>query len=188
MADIKKLTDEELVAFVVEKDKEAYGELVKRYQNKLVRYADYLLQDRHIAEDVVQDSFIKAFVNLKGFDVKKKFSSWIYRIVHNESINKINKNRKKISLDANEWIKEVFASSDNVEEDFEKKEMAGRVRACLNKLSLKYRSPLTLFYLEEETYEEISDILRMPVSTVGTRIRRGREKLAEIYKGGEISG
>ena len=75
MTDIKKLTDEELVTFVIEKDKEVYGELVKRYQDKLVRYADYLLQDKHTAEDAVQDSFIKAFVNLKGFDVKKKFSN-----------------------------------------------------------------------------------------------------------------
>jgi len=60
MVDIKKLSDEELVIFIVEKDKEAYGELVIRYQEKLVRYADYLLQDMHVAEDVVQDSFIKA--------------------------------------------------------------------------------------------------------------------------------
>jgi len=188
MVDIKKLSDEELVIFVIEKDKEAYGELVIRYQEKLIRYADYLLQDMHVAEDVVQDSFIKAYVNLKGFNVKKKFSSWIYRIVHNEAINKINKDKKKISLDANEWIKDIFDSGDNIEADFERTETVRMVRSCLKKLPYKYRSSLTLYYLEDKTYEEISDILRMPTSTVGTRIKRGKEKLAEICKGGVENG
>jgi RNA polymerase sigma-70 factor (ECF subfamily) len=182
MIDIKKLSDEELVTFVIEKEKEAYGELVKRYQDKLVRYANYLLQDIHIAQDIVQDSFIKAFVNLKGFNTKKKFSSWIYRIVHNEAINRIKRDRKMISLEKNSWIKEVFDSGENIEADFEREETVRLVRGCLKKLPYDYRSPLTLFYLEEKTYEEISDILKMPTSTVGTRIRRGKEKLAEICK------
>jgi RNA polymerase sigma-70 factor (ECF subfamily) len=182
MVDIKKLSDEELVTFVIEKEKEAYVELVKRYEEKLVRYANYLLQDVHIAEDVVQDSFIKAFVNLKGFNTKKKFSSWIYRIVHNEAINKIKKDKKKISLEKNSWIKEVFDSGEDIEADFEKAETVKMVRSCLKKLSFDYRSPLSLFYLEEKTYDEISDILKMPTSTVGTRIRRGKEKLAKICK------
>lgn len=182
MKNIKKLTDSELVVYVIEKDKEAYGEIVKRYEKKLLRYADYLLQNKHKAEDVVQEAFIKAYVNLKSFDTKRKFSSWIYRIVHNEAINKIKKEKGKISLEANEWIKEVFDSGEDIQADYEKEETANMVRSCLDKLSVKYRSPLTLFYLEDRTYEEIGDILKMPTSSVGTRIRRGRKKLAEICK------
>jgi RNA polymerase sigma-70 factor (ECF subfamily) len=180
MLNLKSYSDEDLVEYVIKKEKEAYGELVKRYQEKLLRYANYLLQDEHMAEDVVQESFIKAFVNLKGFNTKRVFSSWIYRIVHNEAINKIRKDKRKISLDTNSWIKETFHSGEDIEADFEKEETVKMVRSCIKKLSLNYRSPLTLYYLEGKSYEEISEILKMPINTVGTRIRRGKKRLAEI--------
>ena len=69
------------------KDQELYGEVVRRYQDKLLRYADYLMQNESRAADVTQNAFIKAFINLNSFDTGKKFSSWIYRITHNEAIN-----------------------------------------------------------------------------------------------------
>ena len=92
--DVDKKTDEELVEIVRSEDKELYSELVYRYEDKLVRYANYLIGDEHKAADAVQEAFIKAFINIKSFDLKKKFSSWIYRIVHNESINLVKKDKK----------------------------------------------------------------------------------------------
>ena len=182
------LSDEELVALVCNQDQEQYRELVKRYQDKLMRYAIGLIQDEDKAADVVQQAFIKAFVNLRGFNTKKKFSSWIYRIVHNEAINYIKKYQKEISLEANLWLEQSLVSNNNVEEDFDRKQARKVLYLSLQKLPLKYRSPLVLFYLEEKTYEEISDVLRIPVGTVGTRINRGKKLMRTIYgrNGGEI--
>ena len=99
MADVRTLSDEELVTIIRKNDKEQYAEIVRRYQDKLRRYATVLVHDDQRALDIVQESFIKAFIHLQGFNTKKKFSSWLYRIVHNEAINAVKKTRKEVSFD-----------------------------------------------------------------------------------------
>jgi len=98
MTTYENLSDEGLVGLVRSKDQELYAVLMRRYQAKLLRYANYLVRNNQRAEDVVQEAFIKAFVNLQGFNTKKKFSSWIYRIVHNEAINQLKKYSKEVRL------------------------------------------------------------------------------------------
>ncbi len=187
MAEIQKLTDEELVELVRTKDQEQYRELVERYQMRLLRYAGCLTNDTEAAQDVVQQAFIKAFINLHGFNIKKKFSSWIYRIVHNEAINYLKSKKKEVLL--NEAMRKniVYSSFSNFEEILEKKERRQFLLNSLEDLSIDYRAPLTLFYFEERTYSEISHILRIPVGTVGTRINRGKKYLKKLYlsKGGK---
>lgn len=179
--EIGKLSDEKLVELVREKDQELYRELVRRYQAKLLRYAQWLVNDPDRAADVVQEALVKAFINLKGFNTKKKFSSWIYRIVHNEAINLVKKERKKISLENNQWLEQIANGEEGPEEKLAKKEVQKMVNQCLKKLPVAYREPLALHYLEERSYEEISDILRMPMGTVGTRINRGKKMMKRIY-------
>src|SRR4030042_4305085 len=99
MSDISKLSDEEIADIVRTKDKDVYAEIIKRYQEKLMRYANYILGDEQKGADVVQEAFIKAYINLNGFDTKKKFGSWIYRIVHNEAMNVLNKYKKQQPMD-----------------------------------------------------------------------------------------
>ena len=140
-----------------------------------------MIQDEDKAADIVQQAFIKAFVNLKGFKLKKKFSSWIYRIVHNEAINFIKKQSKEVSLEANGWLKEALKSKTNIEQEFDQKQTRKQLSACLKQLPLKYRSPLILFYLEEKSYQEVSEVLRIPTGTVGTRINRGKKLIRIIY-------
>ncbi|MCX6779835.1 MAG: sigma-70 family RNA polymerase sigma factor, partial [Candidatus Magasanikbacteria bacterium] len=97
-------TDEQLVAHIREKDKELYSEIIRRYETKLSHYLRKFFRNPDELEDVLQEVFIKVYRNLYGFDVDKKFSSWIYRITHNEAINHLKKNyRKNISLDETEW-------------------------------------------------------------------------------------
>ncbi len=170
MQNLKELTDEEIVKLVISKDKNIYNELVKRYENKLLRYVKYITNNSHKAEDVVQETFIKTFINLKGFNKKLKFSSWIYRIAHNEAINALEKHKKEVKIDENIFIDE----KENLELELDKKIVMEKVKKCLNKISLLYREPVSLFYLEEKSYEEISDILRIPIGTVGTRINRAK--------------
>lgn len=181
MKGVKNLNDEELVRLACTQDQELYAEVVRRYQDKLMRYATYLIQDKDRAADVVQEAFIKAFVNLRSFDTKKKFSSWIYRITHNEALNHIKKHKREVPL-GGELSEQVAISSSDIEEDFDKQQLKKMVISCLNMLPPIYRSPLVLSYLEGKSYEEISDILRMPIGTVGTRINRGKKLLAAICR------
>lgn len=182
MEDVKKLSDEELVDVIRSQNQELFKELMQRYQNKLLRYASYFVRDQEKAEDVVQEAFIKTFINLQGFNTKKKFSSWIYRIVHNEAINQIKRSKKEISLESNLWIREKLVDDTNLEEDFVRKQAREILILCLEELPLIYRVILTLFYLEEKSYEEISDILRIPVGTVGARINRGKKIMRKIWQ------
>ena len=176
MKDFKNKTDEEIVELVRIKNKELYAVIIERYENKLVRYAEYLIGDYDKASDAVQDSFIKAYINLNGFDVKKKFSSWIYRIVHNEAINLIDKNKKTIKLDPDV----DFDSGVNIEDTYVKEELVSHAHSCLEEMDINYREPLSLYYIENKSYEEISDILRLPMGTVAVRINRAKVILKKI--------
>lgn len=171
------LTDEQVVTKVFE-NKENYQELVERYLEPLRRYVYYLTANEEATEDIIQETFIKVFVNLRSFNTKKKFSTWIYRIAHNEAVNYL---RKKKFL----WFGESsrdWSSNEDLVEDMEKKEVVEAVHKCLNSLPLKYKSVLTLYFLEEKTYEEISDILRVPMGTVATNISRGKKIMKSICK------
>lgn len=176
MREVQKLSDEEIVEIVKNKDKEFFAEIIKRYEVKLLRYATYLLNDSQKAQDTVQDSFIKAYINLNSFNKKYKFSSWIYRIVHNEAINFINKNKNEKSLFQDIEIE----SEENLEEEYSKGEIVNMIKTCVNKMPIMYKEPLTLYYLEEKSYLEISDILRIPTATVGVRISRAKALMKKI--------
>lgn len=170
MPETNLLSDEELVILIRTKEKERFTDIVGRYQDKLLRYAAYLIHDEHKAMDVVQDAFIKAYINLNGFDIKKKFSSWIYRIVHNEAMNSVKKYHKEVPF----LQGADFQSEENIEQDFSKKETIEKTQECLKEMSVLYGEPLALYYLDEKSYEEISDILRIPMGTVATRINRAK--------------
>ena len=169
-------TDETLVIIVRTRDKEAYAEIIRRYQSKLLRYAQFLVGDPHCAADIVQESFIKAYINLNGFNEKKKFSSWIYRIVHNEALNAVKK-RKKLAP-----IHEEIENDDGItiEDVYIKNAMVHYAHECLEAMPLLYREPLSLYYLEEKSYDEISDILQISLGTVGTRINRAKAIMKTI--------
>jgi RNA polymerase sigma-70 factor (ECF subfamily) len=176
MEKYKKLTDEQIVVEVRTKDKELYLEIVLRYQDKLLRYANSLSSDKNKSIDIVQNSFIKAFINLNSFNEKMKFSTWIYRIVHNELINELKKYKKEIRLDEEIEIE----SEENIELDFEKQEIKKEIENCLSELPILYKEIITLFFIEEKSYKEISDILRIPVGTVGIRINRAKILIKKI--------
>ena len=170
MENYKTLSDEQLVEEVRSKDQELYTHIVDRYQIKIMRYAKYLIYDEHKAADVVQETFIKAFINLNGFDTRKKFSSWIYRIAHNEAMNSVKKYHRESPLSPDFDL----PSSEDIEEEFTKKEIIDKTRDCLTQMPVLYSEPLALYYLEDKPYDEISDILRLPIGTVGTRINRAK--------------
>jgi len=176
MKDLSRLSDEKIVEIVRTSDNEVYAEIIKRYKEKLLRYATYLIKDEQKAADIVQDTFIKVYVNLNSFNTKKKFSSWIYRITHNETMNVIKKHKKEVMMP-----EDFDGSSEvNIEKEYDEKELREMIKICLDEIPLKYRESLSLYYLEEKSYKEVSDILRIPVGTVGTRINRGKLLMKKI--------
>lgn len=176
MFEYKNKSDEEVTRYIQSKDQEAYFIIVERYQDKLMRYVNSIIHDASKASDIVQETFIKAFINLRSFDNKKKFSSWIYRIAHNEALNSVKKNRREVYMDDDF----DFPSDENIVDNFERKELVSQIEKCMNKMSLIYSAPLILYAIEEKTYEEISDILRIPMGTVATRISRAKLLMKNI--------
>lgn len=171
-----ELTDEQIIEKIRNSNPDLYAVIIERYQKKLIRYVNNLIKNENKAVDVVQESFIKAYINLNNFNIEKKFSSWIYRIAHNQAINLAKKYQKETPL-LEDWD---FKSEDDIEKDFEEKETKEKVEKCLNNIPLLYSEPLSLYYLDEKSYEEISDILRIPMGTVATRINRAKKIIKKI--------
>lgn len=178
---IDTLTDEHVVPLVLE-NAECYGVLMRRYQDKLDRYIRRLgvrvLEDR---QDVLQDIFLKAYRNLNGFDTDLSFSSWIYRIAHNEAISWYRKKNVRPEghlVDDAETIF-MFAEAAEVLPSTQTRERinAEEIHRALHQVSEKYRGVLVLRFFEHKEYEEISDILKIPVGTVGTLLHRGKDAL-----------
>lgn len=173
-----QLTDEEIVEKVRSIDRDLYALLIQRYQGKLFRYVTHLIIDEQMAVDVVQETFIKAYVNLNGFDIRKKFSSWIYRIAHNEAMNIVKRHTREVPFPARLDVE----SNEDIEEDLGRQENVEMVEKCLKSMSILYAEPLTLYFFEEKTYAEISDILRIPIGTVATRVSRAKALMKQLCR------
>lgn len=175
--------DEEIVRKIQKGDTKALGEIIDRYQDKLVRYVSRLIFDNVSAEDIVQDTFIKVYKNIQSFDTKRRFSPWIYRIAHNEAMTFVKKRREKVPIES---VENYLSSDTDLEKDavekFDKPVIYKELLKNLSYIPLKYREPLILKIFEEKSYEEISDILHIPIGTVGTLISRGKNKLKEKMK------
>lgn len=176
-------TDEAIAEEVQRGNRERYGLLVERYEQKMSRYVRRFLYDADDAADVVQDVFVKAYINIKSFDIKQRFSPWMYRIAHNECINSIKKKKREPLpfFDADALFPHPVAR-ERADDEMQVKQIRLALDRCLKELDAKYREPLILYYFEELEYREISDILRIPVSTVGVRLNRGRVILKERYE------
>ncbi len=176
-------TDEEIVIEIKKGDKEKFGILINRYVEKLKRYARKFIQDKVDIEDLVQDVFIKAYQNIQSFDESRKFSPWIYRIAHNEFVNQIRKKitQKILPIDFDTFFPhpEALEKADTDTEAFFTEKI---LEEYLNKLDPKYREVLVLYFYEEMDYKQIGEVLAIPVSTVGVRIIRAKEKLKLLIK------
>lgn len=178
-----QMTDEEIVRRTLV-DKEAFTPLIERYETKLARYLERLgvgiLEDR---EDILQNAFIKAYKNLNSFDPTLVFSSWMYRIAHNEAMSffRFKHARPQVILSEESEIlltelhDETADTSQLTELRLSREELA----KALETLPQRYRDALALRYFENRSYTEMSDILEVPVGTVSTLLYRAKRALRE---------
>ncbi|MCK5123249.1 MAG: RNA polymerase sigma factor [Candidatus Pacebacteria bacterium] len=176
-----QLTDEEIARLVQSGEIESFDILIERYEAKMKRYAKRFLFDYEEAEDLAQEVFLKVYINIQSFKTSKKFSSWIYRIAHNEFINAIKKKGKEpISFFDSDVLFPHPVSKENTDKQITESELRAMLDKCINKLKPKYREPIVLYYFEELSYKEIADILCIPISTVGIRLRRGKKIMQSL--------
>lgn len=175
------MTDEEIVSAVQKGEHAAFSHIIQRYQGKIYSYIFRLTNHPEDANDITQEVFLKAYRNLHTVDTERKFSSWIYRIAHNESVNWLKKKtRTKVeSLDAHMDQGIQIPSSIDVAHQYVQQEEQKEVRLAISALPEKYRRVLELRYLHEYSYQEISKALGKPINTVGTLINRAKKLMLE---------
>ena len=179
---MSELSDEKIATLVQAGDAEAFGELISRYEAKLKRYARKFLNSEDDIEDLVQDVFIKSYMNIQSFNTTLRFSPWIYRIAHNTFVNELKrKHRMGFFFFNADTILPQLPSKETADSGTLNAELREELDILIKELPPKYREVIILHYLESLSYQEISDILQIPVTTVGVRMTRAREKLRECY-------
>ena len=176
-----ELTDEEIARRALS-DKEAFALLIGRYEAKLARYLERLgVGAREDREDILQNAFIKAYMNLNSFDPALAFSSWMYRIAHNEAMSffRAKRARPQIILDgAGDTLITEFADEGADPAALAESRLSqGELAKALAAVPSAYRDVLTLRFFEGRSYSEISDILEVPIGTVSTLLYRAKRAL-----------
>jgi RNA polymerase sigma-70 factor, ECF subfamily len=171
---------------VIKGDQEAFGEIVEIYKNSIYQLCFRMLGNRHEAEDIAQEAFIRAYLNINTFNQDLKFSTWLFRIATNLCIDRMRKKKPDHYLDAEvkgteglTMYSQIPSNTPLPEEELESLELHETVQKEILKLPDKYRSAIVLKYMEELSLNEISEILDLPLGTVKTRIHRGREALRQ---------
>lgn len=186
---LKSLGDSEIVQAFLDGDQRAFGELVNRYDNRLVNFVYRTVGDRERAQDLVQETFVRVYRHLERFDQSKKFSTWIYTIASNLAKNELrNRSRNPLVLfqtikknwDAEhrplEWEDTQFKPDDLYRKRFLKE----KVEEAVDQLPEHHRIVFVLRELEGKTYEEIADITGCNLGTVKSRLNRARNNFAQI--------
>lgn len=185
--EIEEKSDIELVKLSLE-NQDNYVFIINKYEDKITRYIRRLgnLSNEDI-EDLLQDIFLKVYKNLNNFNPELKFSSWIYRIAHNETINKFKRNHS-VNLDfddidflVNKMSDCIDCHKENIESDLDNKISRVKINEVLSIMDIKYKEVLVLKFIEEKDYNEISDIIKKPINTVGTLINRAKKQFKKIY-------
>ena len=173
-----------LVSLAREGNRQAFAELVTMYKGKLYHLAYRMLSNKQEAEDVVQEAFLRMYEHLGRYDSTHKFSTWIYRIATNLCIDRLRRRKAVYSLDADmtdgdgmDMYASLQSGDPTPEHQLILSERQKIIAKAMDALPAKYKSAMALKYYQDLSLQEISDILHIPVSTVKTRIHRGREYL-----------
>jgi RNA polymerase sigma-70 factor (ECF subfamily) len=174
--------DLELVQQVKEGDQLAYAELVKRHQKALLRLVLKFARDLDLAEDILQDSFVKAYQKINQFEGRSSFKSWLYRIAINTAKNKLRSLKKEqVSLDDVQVSQSAEAESALLREAVQK-----RMKEEIDELPDKQKTALTLRVYEDMSFKEIAQIMDCPYDTAKANYRHGLMKLKAAMGGDEL--
>jgi len=176
-----------LVAQARQGDTVAFGELVRRYEGKIFRLAQHITQNREDAEDVLQETFLKAYEHLDQFQGNSKFYTWAVRIAVNQALMKLRRRKTDRSVSLDETIdtgedtivREIAAWGEDPEERFSREELGEILDSAVQSLETPYRSVFVLRDIEELSTEETADALGLSIPAVKSRLLRARLQLRE---------
>ena len=179
-----KQIDYDLIRRAIDNDQSAYKELLDKYRQRVYYLVRKMIFDAEEADDLTQEAFIKAFNNLKSFNFEFAFSTWLFKIASNNCIDYLRKKRLKtysmntpVKQKDGETQQEYPDSNPNVEKRMIQEETSKQIKNAIASLPEKYQQAIIMRHTEEKSYEEISEILELPLGTVKARIFRARELL-----------
>ena len=183
-----RLTDQEIVLLARAGREAAYRELVRRYERPVFALVYRMVRDRELAEDLAQETFVKALNAIESYRPEFKFSSWIFKIANNAAIDHLRRRElDTLSLDGSPHAEtpeamqatalQIGARQESPLDAVEAKELGGAIEAAIGGLRPEYRSCILLRHVEGRAYEEIAEILDLPLGTVKTYIHRARNEL-----------
>lgn len=182
--------DEGLITRALTGDQSAYTELLNRHRSAISRIILKIVRDRDETEDLVQETFMRAFHSLASYRSEYRFSTWLYKIAANCAIDSIRKKKiEALSLDKPVPTRDGSVEIDlpdtsyNPEDDLWQKQRRLSIDEAIDSLPPKYRDVILYRHRDDQSYEEIAQILKLPVGTVKARIFRARELLKKKLKG-----
>lgn len=190
---LRDKTDQDVVALAKQGVEEAYRELIRRYERPVFSLIFRMVRNRELAEDLSQETFIKVLNAIQSYRPEFKFSSWVFKIANNASIDHIRKRElDTLSLegsphaDTPELIEATALQISERGEDqlaeVENRELGGTIERAIEQLRPEYRSCILLRHVEGRSYEEIAEVLNLPLGTVKTYIHRARNELRILLK------
>lgn len=185
--------DSALAQEAAEGRESAFRELLERYERPVFALVYRMVRERDLAEDLAQDAFIRAFRGIGTYKPEYKFSSWIFKIAHNVTIDHLRRRRlDTISLEGSRYprtdeererSRPVVASSDeSPAEHLENQELRGEIEEAIGKLRPHYRAVILLRHVEGRSYQEIAEITELPLGTVKTYIHRARVEMRKLLQ------
>ncbi|MGD8496601.1 MAG: sigma-70 family RNA polymerase sigma factor [Gemmatimonadales bacterium] len=191
-------TDKELADLSRRGDERAARELVERFQRPVFSIVHRMVRDRELAEDLAQEAFVRTFNNLDRYDPSYKFSSWLFKIAYNLTVDHLRRRELKtisihgapdaVTADQQEATSVTLESEEEAPDDrLESLELAGELERAIATLRDDYRTAILLRHVEGRAYEEIAEIMDIPLGTVKTYIFRARrqlrDELSDVYDG-----
>ena len=184
------MDDKELVAQALEGDESAFAELLERFRRPVFSLIYRMVRDRELAEDLAQESFVKAFNNLDSYKPSYRFSSWLFKIANNHAIDHLRRARlKTISIHGSPHTTDpsrqeetqivLEAGEENPEQEVMALELGSEIELAIGNLRPDYRTAVILRHIENRPYEEIAEIMDIPIGTVKTFLHRARAELRE---------
>ncbi len=182
--------DSQIIQQALKGDETAYKKLMRKYHDAIFNFIFKMVHDREQVEDLTQEAFIKAFASLKKFNDEYAFSTWLYKIATNNSIDYIRKRKlqvysidKPIEARDSEFGFELPDEGYEADQELISDQRAVMIREAIAKLPPKYRKVIELRHVDEKSYEEIADVLELPIGTVKAHIFRARELLYKQLRG-----
>lgn len=174
------LSDLELVRRSQSGNREAFSELVNRHQHLVYNVAYRFMRDATLAEDMAQESFVKAYRLIKGFRAECSFTTWMYRVTATTCLTEINrrKRRGEVELTPENSVQKTEAFEHAPSE----RDLKEQIRRCVTRLSDRYATIVTLYYLKGISYDEIADVMNVPLGTLKTWMFRARKQLRMIVE------